>query len=100
MKDILLYQVQEMLENFVEAEHKGNIKITDVEMEDYGYHNEDEERSLNITIDYIPGEFGASDIENEHGESTLTLEIDNDGLIESMRESIKNNIKDYMKVTY
>lgn len=54
MKDILLYQVQEMITNFIEAEHNGAIQITDVNMEDNGYHNDDDERSLNITIDYMP----------------------------------------------
>lgn len=53
MKDILLYQIQEMITNFIEAEHNGAIRITNVEMEDNGYHNDDE-RSLNIMIDYMP----------------------------------------------
>lgn len=56
MKAILLYQIQEMVNNFVEAEHNGSLKITDVKMEDNSYNNENEERSLNITIDYFPEE--------------------------------------------
>lgn len=95
MKDILLYQVAEMIENFIEAEHSGAIQITDVEMEDSGYHNEDEERSLNITIDYVPLEN-----EKEKDEPTFTIEVDGEALMDSVRQHIKENIKDFMKVTY
>ena len=56
MKEILLSQIDEMLHIVIEAEHQGAIKITDVEMEDNSYNNEDEERYLSITIEYVPNE--------------------------------------------
>lgn len=88
MKDILLYQTQEMLENFIEAEHNGAIQITDVSMEDNSYNNDDEERSLDITIDYVPAEIGENQVE-----PTATIEIDTKSLAEAVIKNIEKNSK-------
>ena len=57
MKEVLLSQIDEMLHIVIEAEHQGAIKITDVEMEDSSYNNEDDERYLSITVEYVPMSF-------------------------------------------
>ena len=56
MKEVLLSHIYEVLHNVIKAEHQGAIKITDVEMEDSSYNNEDDERYLSITIEYVPNE--------------------------------------------
>ena len=55
MQEVLLSQIDEMIHNFIEAEHMGVIKITEIGIEDSGYGIEDNERYLSITIEYVPG---------------------------------------------
>lgn len=55
MQEVLLSQIDEMIHNFIEAEHRGMIKINEVGMVDSGYGVEDNKRYLSITIEYVPG---------------------------------------------
>lgn len=95
MKDILLYQIQEMLENFIEAEHNGAIQITDVSMEDNSYNSDDEEHSLDITIDYIPS---ASSESKE--EPTVNIALDTKNLATSTNDFMAEEVIKNMRVTY
>lgn len=92
MKDILLYQTQEMITNFIEGEHNGAIQITEVSMEDYSYNNEDGEHSLNITIDYIPSAIGVSE-----EEPRVTIDFDGKSFAKELRKQAEDNLRNHIK---